>query len=32
MPNWPDYLPLVLPPRLDKEYVSMSLLSRIMTH
>jgi hypothetical protein len=32
MPDWPDYLPRILPPRFEREYIGMSFLSRIMRH
>ncbi|OQE17573.1 hypothetical protein PENSTE_c020G03124 [Penicillium steckii] len=32
MPDWPEYLSLILPPRFEKEYVGLSWLSRIMSH
>lgn len=32
MPDWPDYLPLILPPRFEREYIGMSFLARLMRH
>ena len=32
MPDWPDYLPRILPPRFEKEYIGMSFLARLMRH
>lgn len=32
MPDWPDYLERILPPRFEREYIGMSFLSRIMRH
>lgn len=32
MPDWPDYLPRILPLRFEREYIGMSFLSRIMRH
>ncbi|KAJ5109907.1 hypothetical protein N7532_002552 [Penicillium argentinense] len=32
MPDWPDYLSRILPPRFEREYIGMSFLSRLMRH
>lgn len=32
MPDWPDYLLRILPPRFEREYIGMSFLSRLMRH
>ena len=32
MPDWPDYLPLILPPRFETEYIGTSFLARLMRH
>ncbi|CAI7642477.1 unnamed protein product [Penicillium bialowiezense] len=32
MPDWPEYLSLILPPRFEREYIGMSWLGRILSH
>lgn len=32
MPDWPEYLARILPPRFEKEYIGMSILARLMRH
>ncbi|QKX61978.1 uncharacterized protein TRUGW13939_09134 [Talaromyces rugulosus] len=32
MPDWPEYLSRILPPRFVREYIGMSFLGRILTH
>ncbi|KAJ5577142.1 hypothetical protein N7535_004068 [Penicillium sp. DV-2018c] len=32
MPDWPEYLPRILPPRFEREYIGMSFLARISSH
>lgn len=32
MPDWPDYLSRILPPRFEREYIGMAFLSRLMRH
>jgi aminoglycoside phosphotransferase (APT) family kinase protein len=32
MPDWPEYLSRILPPRYEREYIGMSWLSRILSH
>ncbi|CAG7926062.1 unnamed protein product [Penicillium olsonii] len=32
MPDWPEYLSLILPPRYEREYIGMSFLTRLLTH
>ncbi|KAJ5093216.1 hypothetical protein N7456_009077 [Penicillium angulare] len=32
MPDWPEYLPIILPPRYEKEYIGMSFLGMLSSH
>lgn len=32
MPDWLDSLPMILPPRFEREYIGRSFLSHIMRH
>ncbi|KAJ6112704.1 hypothetical protein N7512_008028 [Penicillium capsulatum] len=32
MPDWPDYLSRILPPRFEREYIGMTFLARLMRH
>ena len=32
MPDWPDYLSIILPPRYEKEYIGMVFLNRLARH
>ncbi|PYI32684.1 kinase-like protein [Aspergillus indologenus CBS 114.80] len=32
MPDWPEYLPVILPPRYEKEYLGMAFLARLLRH
>lgn len=32
MPDWPQYLSCILPPRYEREYIGMSFLARISRH
>lgn len=32
VPDWPEYLPRILPPRFEREYIGMSFLTRLLRH
>jgi aminoglycoside phosphotransferase (APT) family kinase protein len=32
VPDWPEYLPRILPPQFEREYVGMSFLALILSH
>ncbi|KAL2815991.1 hypothetical protein BJX63DRAFT_430584 [Aspergillus granulosus] len=32
IPDWPDYLPTILPPRYEREYIGMSFLALLLRH
>ncbi|KAL2816967.1 kinase-like domain-containing protein [Aspergillus granulosus] len=32
MPDWPEYLSRILPPRFESEYIGMSFLARLLRH
>lgn len=32
MPDWPEYLSRILPPRFEREYIGMSFLTHLLSH
>ncbi|KGO72176.1 Aminoglycoside phosphotransferase [Penicillium italicum] len=32
MHDWPEYLPRILPPKFEREYIGMTFLARVLSH
>lgn len=32
VPDWPEYLPRILPPRFERKYIGMAFLTRLLRH